>query len=778
MKLFVKHITRSIKKSPLQPILIILTLIVATTTFIVATKMAINMQKESGNGKNLDNYICDISVKLSGTDDVRMLFADDAKRVIGDAGEILGEFSLSGIVNMNGVRELEGICAANIKNADEFYNFKFTEYGKITEKNLNDVIIISTYAADKYDLSIGDIFTLNILNRKFDFTVAAVAYDEGVLYNSIGIINIGAISKALADANPSIGALSDGIVPYTSLKIRINDKSEIDEYISLLSSDPAFNDKQIIKEADNVGSADFFHLISISITSVAALIVIMLAAIVIASSLDLLGKKRRNDTALFMICGADASDLNRILYLECLIYSLFAAVVGIFLSLPIMNAVNNIFNWSVEDMSFRIYDIPIALFGSVFILLMTEYIRNRRTKKLTVSELMSDQNRSKIGLPSVKNALVFAALCVTFVIVTFLVPVTHRYISGLAAIISFITFIYLFTPCIIRIISNVLVLIIEKTGKIPAKVLLALKNISASYPLMHAARLVSVLLTILFAVLTCLRSMNEQMTMVESMIDCEYIIQSANEDTDMLVKDMDGVDDAFRFGIINNVVTEENTGMVTISATEDALEHIHPDIAPKRVPVNDEIVISSGIATLCKKDVGEQLVLKYETKEYSFRIIEVIDAVANLAFIDGEYMGIKNELLCVRSDISMNSEAFGNIANVLEARGAGIVKSDDVLGFITIRLHSYYELLTYIVAIAAITTLLGICNVLLSSHLSRTRERDIYYMVGMTKKDIAFSCIIEIALVFVTAIILVPIFGALVNRLMDISLISFGIDLL
>lgn len=778
MKLFFRHILRSIKKSPLQPIIILITLIVSVATFVTATKLAINVYKENLHYKNVDNYTCDITVKLSKNDEVRFLFPDDAESIVGKDGKVQGEFGLTALVNMNNISELVGICATDFYTADSFFDFKFTEYGKLTDRNLNDSIIISTKAADKYGLEVGDIFTLHLLNMKFNLRVEAIGIASGPLSEAIGIIHIGAISEALANANPAIAALGDSIVPYTALKIQINDKTRIDEFIDKLSSDERFCEKLIIKESENVGSVDFFNLISLLMITVSSAIIIVISAIVISTSLELLAKKRIKDSALFIISGADEKDLNRILYLECLIYSALSAVFGVLLSVLFSKGINAIFNWNTDDISFQFYDIAIALVSAPVIILITAFLHTKKTHKMSISERISGQFENKIGESTLKIPIVFLILFVLMLLITFLFPVKLRYLCGFLSITVFICFIYTFMPHFAQGISTLFSRVVEKFKRVPPKAFMALKNAKVSYPLKHTARLVTILATLICTVFTCLGAITTQTEIIESIIDCNYISLGANEKTDEIIEKLDGVEDTFRISLSKKLVTEQGTGIIGISVADGAIEYINPKIAPKKIPTGDEIVITSGLAILGEKEVGDRITITHETNTYDFKVIEILPSSANLVFFDAAHIAEDNELLCIKTNAEKNSEGYKNISNALEVRGSAIVERDEILLPVTSRLISYNTLLSYVISIAIFTTLLGIVNVLFSSYTVRKQERAVYYTVGMTKRDIRLVGFLEVLTVILTALVLVPLFSFVISATLDIAINSFGVDLL
>lgn len=775
--LFLKHIYRSIKKSPLQPIIILITLILSVSTFLTAVKIAINVAKETALYKNVDNYLCDITVKPSKNDDVRMLFTEDAEDIIGDAGIVLGEFNLSALYTRDDYSELVDISAAELLKSDAFYQFDFYEYGEFTTQNLKNSIILSSDLAGKFGIKVGDSISFSLLNKRMEFTVQAIGVGEGFLNDFEGIIDISAVSEAIAEANPAIASFAGNIIPYNILKIRINDPSRIDEFIDKLNSDERFNGKTIVKEESNIGSADFVHMLSLMVIIVCTSIIVIISGIVIFTALDMLSKKRLKDSALFMLSGANTSQLNRILYLECFIYGIISAVFGLFLSMGIYKKINTIFDWNTDDIAFKLYDIPIVFFAAPAIVLMTTFLHTLRAKKLSISERLAENSENKASATRTKPSLILLASTLLFVIPSILVEPKHRYIFIIPTIVCFLSFIFLFIPYLIDIISRYLIKALEKKDIAPPNSMLTLKNACVSYPLKHSGRLITLLLTLIITILICLNSLINETATINSIVDANYVAVGANEKSDKLVEDLDSVDGAFRLSLVQGIMTLENTAVLGISVDDKAMNFINPDLAPSALPKNDEIIITSGIANLENKKVGDSITLVYETVERTFKIIDVVKSSGNIIYLDVSYIGEKNQFLCIKTDVEKNSEEYRQIANLLETRGAMMMELGVIFDPITTRLISYSELLTYVVSIAFFTTLLGIINILVSSYFARKQERSVYYTVGMSKNQIRKIQLSEILYIFLIALISIPILTFALVLVLDVGMSSFGVDL-
>ena len=119
MRIFCKHIFRSIIRAPLQSLLIVLTLAIATSSFLVSAKSFIAIREDIQERAMVDNYASDITVKLSSRSDLRILFEDDIKDVVGDKGKVVGEFALDGLCNIEGVVGSARLYAVDFERTQE-----------------------------------------------------------------------------------------------------------------------------------------------------------------------------------------------------------------------------------------------------------------------------------------------------------------------------------------------------------------------------------------------------------------------------------------------------------------------------------------------------------------------------------------------------------------------------------------------------------------------------------------------------------------------------------
>ena len=130
MKLLGKHIFRSIKARPYQPLVITLIISLCVAVMIISVILPINIYKNESEALGVDAWTPDLTVSLKATSDLRLLFEDDVEAAIDEGGEVLGEFSLTGFSELgdeDGSRVLIEIGAFDFEKAYAFYGIKCTE---------------------------------------------------------------------------------------------------------------------------------------------------------------------------------------------------------------------------------------------------------------------------------------------------------------------------------------------------------------------------------------------------------------------------------------------------------------------------------------------------------------------------------------------------------------------------------------------------------------------------------------------------------------------------
>jgi ABC-type lipoprotein release transport system permease subunit len=261
-------------------------------------------------------------------------------------------------------------------------------------------------------------------------------------------------------------------------------------------------------------------------------------------------------------------------------------------------------------------------------------------------------------------------------------------------------------------------------------------------------------------------------------MDFDYVAIGADEQSEKMIEALGTTEDVFRMTLLKETTNDANSVAMGISIDEDGFKYLNKDIMPTRLPKNEEVILSSGLANLLDAEVGEYVNIGYETTQYSLKVIEVVEATANILYVDATHFGLSNDMLCIKSDCEVDSDGFNAMRNLAEARGVDIRTRYELLSVITKTIKLYSTLLKYIVAIAILTSFIGVANTLITGYTESSNDRAIYYSLGMTKRDVRLTETVKILTPIILATLLsIPIsYGML--RIIDIAIASFGIDML
>ena len=771
MRIFWKHIFRSIKRSPLQSLLIVITLMIATASLLISVKSFFAIRDDLAAKEGVDNYVSDITVKLSARSELRILFEDDLTDAVGDFGKVLGEFALEGLCEKNGERRAVKLYAVDFKKADAFYKFKFIDYGRFTTENYKNSIIISRDFASEYGLSVGDEFSFLLLNRTFDFTVQAIAVTDGPFYECGGVFSIDAVRDVLALSNPVISSFADSFTPYSQLRVRVNDEAEIDTVLEMISSDERFGDKIVFKNSEAVGKYDFFTKISMWITGITSVLVVILSAIVVSSSLDLIRDKRRTDTALFALCGAERRHLNKIVHLEGALYSVFGAIGGVPLAQILYAYVNKTLRFGENGI--------VALLASCVVTLISTFIHLCKQRRKTSYELINEGEATVEGGHGIKILAVESVALVLALTATWILPTSDSTVPSIVSMFVFLLWFLSASPIVLKLLASLAVSLLLKLKRVPPLAFMTFKNMVASHPLRHTGRLIATLSVILFMISFSVFSVKDQVDVLENVFECDYLAIGADDKCDELVRSGEGVKDSYRIDFFQNVKTEHGTTVMCVSADEKALTYVNGSLGVSSLPKNDQIFVSLGVAKVCGVGVGDEIRLYVEGQYCSFTVAEILEISSNFVFIDARYIGVGNNKLAILMQGEGNeAEEISKLSAILNPRGAAVLKFYDVVSVNTEFPKTVLAYLEFITVIAIFTTLIGVVNLILSQHNARRQEFFVLYSSGFTRRRVFLLEVCEILSVIILALLIAVPGGYLLTAIFDFAVNAFGADFL
>ena len=225
MNIFGKHIFRSIKKEPFQPIMIVVIVTLCVAVMILSVSLPLNIYRNEHASLKVDDWTPDLIVRMKATSNERLMFEDEMNEALGDKGSAIGEFSLTGfseLTDKKGKTEKRQVFlgAFDLVKADSFFDIRYLEYGKFTNNNIDLSAIVDEPFAKEYGISLGDTVRINVLGYEFEYTVEAIAKETGVFNRQDILVDISSVRRVLAERSALIASLSSEFTPYTQMHVK------------------------------------------------------------------------------------------------------------------------------------------------------------------------------------------------------------------------------------------------------------------------------------------------------------------------------------------------------------------------------------------------------------------------------------------------------------------------------------------------------------------------------------------------------------------------------
>ena len=775
MILFLKHIWRTVKKSPLQPLLILLTLTVAISASVTAFRMQEVFSIQAEANKQRFTASGDILITPGADSTMRMLFEEDARQIVGERGEVIGEYALTFFKKGELGTHLISASCLDLESADRFYDFQFTEYGEFTTVNLKKSAVISTALSEKYDLHVGDSLSVHVLGEKLTFTVQAVAKPTGILATRDMLVSKDGLLSVLGSYVPVIGSLGDAFSPCTRLMIRAGDQAEVESIAEDLKNSELFADCYI-EAPYTKATTDFFVTFQSLIAAILGTMILMLSIMLILGSMNLLQLQRQKEYALFALAGASAGQETALLMIECLVYAAIGGTCGVLLANPMLTYAGNLF-------SFVEHNVTVGYIGNIFglglsFLLMVFCVlwQRHKAKRISILSILADQTEYE-GQSQNKKRPYFILPCILLALLLSIlfVPIKLRFLPAFASV--FLIVILLFTKAdrILALIFGIVQAFLDKRKKPFPSLLLSSKNICHNRTVRHVGKLFATLFSLVLIVTACYQTVNRQASLFQNTFRAEICALNVPDDVVHAVKEQELAEGICTLGIVSSVELPDEHTAIAIALSGDADQCMHPDLVPAKTPIGNEILLSKGLASLTQKAVGDSITVTIQGKAAVYTVIGIQDVNSNLIFLDANAIPASSKIVAFK--ISDTVDAKEKLASALETEGITIVDDSEIWGSVPTTIGGFMSLTFDSALISVVLALLGCMTVLAQQFRARTRERELLYWCGAEKKRIFGIYFTEFLLIFVFSLVLAFLFYLPAVFCIDIGLRSFGFAL-
>lgn len=763
MRLFFKHLLVSIKRKPLQPLILSLTIAIAiaVSCICMCTKHALHNENELSKAAQYGK--AELAITLNSDAASRFMFAHEANELLGERGYAVGAYEI-----VLSLPEWEGVsfgAAVDFYEINKMFDLRFSAYGEVTNEALTTTAFITEGFAREHGLRVGDHFGVRLFSRELTYTVGGISRDAYLGQYPV-IIDIRGAVKALAADSVIASAMGEGFQPSSILYVDVADGYDAIACMESLQASPAFGDKTYTDTAAATKGQTNVAVFDITV-NLSIVLVLLLAMAVSFCCFYILGDERREENQSFVYAGAKPVYLHLLQFAEVTIYWLVGALVGVPLAA--------LFGCWVDELIGLRYAVasitPQTVLLSVLFLLAVSYLttgifvlsRGKRAKK-------RESNRVAAAIPIAAVALAVGTL---------LVPPGMKIKLGVAALIVTLLCMFVFVPKVLLLLLRAANKHLDKRARegracAPALVY-AVKNIGSVKLLHNVARLGAMLIAVVLLAATMIVGSYATVDLVTEPLQSDYVIVGAAQrcrERILQREEIKGVESVYF-----STAHLTNHSIVTAISAESC-DTLSAEFGVTRLPEGKGAVISRSVARQLSLKVGDSIAVVCDNKPLALVVEEIAPSPMAFVLFDCEEVGIRpNLLIPIKADHVDSSEALQAASAAIAEDVATILPTNELLGdkLATVRIYCACGnvMLTIIVAFA----LIGLADSLYNSYRARRGEMALFAQSGMSRKEIRGLKAREILLTLLVGAVIALALCAAIAPVLNEALLSEGNDI-
>ena len=722
MKLLLKHILGSIRKKPLQPIIIILTLSLAMATSIFAFTIADTMQAEVDASQMAKYGTAELAIGVGNTSDSRFLFADDVIDVLGDSAIAVGRYEIPFILEGTGSTTIA--AATELARVGDLFNITFLEYGKVTEGSVGDVAFISADFAQTHQLAIGDTLQVEAMGYTQSYRIEGIAKLPFFAEYDV-LVDISSLVRAFASNSLLFAAIGEDFKPCSKVYVDFSaceQFGDVSEVIETLKSDFRFADKNFEdldsaeKKVVNLYVFEFVLKFAVALSS-------LLSAVVVFGCFYILANERTEENQALVYAGANPRLLSVMQYTEVLLYWIVGAPLGILGAIPLAKLIPCFVSMqyvSPEIHAVSILKSTVILLG-VCLLTTAMFIAISRRARRTGSGYITISGKWIVYLLLI-IAVLFALMCV--------LPSDPRFVLMIVSMVAIVVFIFWVVPVAIKRIASTIEKRMKNVSK-PSSVALryALKNIGSLKLLHNITRLCALIVTIILTVSLVIVCVYGQLKDQEHIFNADYVLLNASDKCYQKAQSCQSVQTVYRA-----YMTQTATGPV-ISADDPSVYADWFNI--DRQVTGNEAIVSSGVAHANDLQVGDTWELNLVGRDYEFVIVRIEKSACNYVAINCHDVGIPYNMLLVKgNDGVSNAELLGELSTATASELTPIVEISNMFERFINAVQNYMNSAKILLFVFVIFSLIGVIDISFESLRARREEFELYHLAGMERREL------------------------------------------
>ncbi len=761
MSLFFKHLIRSVKKRPTQPLILIFTMAVAVAVCILSLTLRGSLVDEERLAAKEEYGAADITVSLNGKSKTRFIFADEIEELIGDGAKCAGYYEIIASPDM---KETVLIGAAvDFESIGDIFELNFSEYAGVSESTAQSSVFITRALASELGISAGDGLTLRIFNKDKSFTVAGIS-EKPFMKSYDVMVDITGIMHLLAGDSVFGSVMGDDFKPSSRVFIDLTDGADVEEALAVLKSSPELADKSIEAAVSAKGGSSSSEIYAISL-NLAVVLICLIAAVVCFSSFYILSMERSEENGVFVVAGAKPSLMNFMQYAEILIYWLLGGAFGIGALVPLLPLAEKYIGFAFAglDLTLRYAALGALIMLAVALLTASAFI--------LFGKKSPRAQRGGIGL----LVLLFVLSVVGYAF-TYSLSGKWCLTVGFATAITVFLFAFFSAKPILRFAASLACRFAQRSlfkgRRSLSSFYYSMKNLYSVDALHNVSRLISLSVAVCVCVFFAVGNGKGNIIASRAMFTDEYVIVNGTSRCAERVAMSESVESVGRaYMSMDPLDNDCITNMISVSD----LSLLTEELGISALPTGNEAVISDGQAKMLSLNVGDS----FTVEGMELEVIEIINCVISVTVFDCEHFGIDYDLVIPRAKAGISDSELLRQLNLACADDVASIVStsglmDARLRVIGTFLRSADLLLPAALAVIAV----GIPDTLAESYRKRREELELFRVAGMSRGEVARMKRLE--LVFSTAFGVLfggVVFAAVIPAIRQ-AMLSFGSDII
>ncbi len=758
MKLFLKHLLRSIKRWPLQPIVLVLTVALSVAFCASSVSLRAAIFAENDAAMTVQYGSADLSVSANGGSSSRFMPVERANALLGDQGKAVGCFDL--VLSCAQGAQIFAV-ASDLYEISALFDLSFVAYGSVSEDALSDAIFLTSALAESLDVSLGETVLLKIFGIEKEYTVVGIS-EKPLVGGREVLVDIRGVTEVLSLHSPLVSALGESFKPSTTLYIDLSEGVSAEQGIALLSADRDFADKTFtdLSPIRNSGlttvTLNFLIICSI-------FMVTLVCAAVIFSCFYILSLKRSAENQTFISAGASAPLMHALQYAEAILYWIVGAPLGLLLSLPLSALFDRLIGFRYAYSAFDPSGAVLALLSALVAVL------------LTVAVFIKTRNSHRESIRSQKMPVALLILLVPAAIVSFLPIALPRLLSGVFAVCILIVIIFVFAPIAFRSLAAFLSGLRERKGKksTAPSVFYALKNAKCVKSLHNTARLIAFLVAALICTGTLVVSAAGCAKLHERMIGGDFAVTNP---TDRMYATL-SEDTSADFSRLYQEAVNLDSGLTVFVLAADSEKAFGSAMGITKLPGDDEVILSSTYAKMICAEVGDAVSMKVNGEMRRLSVSAITSVGLPFAVVNGAHCGIEYNILLADAKMGAESVLFEKLSIVAAEEMSAVISVESLLSA-RVELLDTFLICGYIIAAALLAfALIGLLDNLYESYRHRRPDFVLYSCAGAARASIRKMKLSEIVYSITFGLVFGLVFAGMCLVLVENAMYSLNYEM-